>query len=266
MTRASDFPLERDVLITVKAYPNPSKKYQETVCVAGVTKEEGWVRLYPISFRHLPKGLQFKKYQTVHLRMRKHEDTRPESYRPDQQNFRLGKIISAADGGWNERKSWLQPTAKASMCEILALQREKGVSLGMFKPKEIRDLVIEKADREWNDIINQLSLFEHPGKPLEPIPFRFKYSYVCDDPHCNGHEQSIIDWEACELYRKLKQSETSEHSLRAKMRQKWIDELWGKDKDSYLFVGNQRVHPRSFLILGVFWPPQPKDSKQMKLL
>jgi hypothetical protein len=43
MTRASDFPLERDVLITVKAYPNPSNKYQETVCVAGVTKEEGWV-------------------------------------------------------------------------------------------------------------------------------------------------------------------------------------------------------------------------------
>ena len=149
-----------------------------------------------------------------------------------------------------KKKSWLQPTAKGSMCEILALQREKGVSLGMFKPKEIRDLVIEKADREWNDIINQLSLFENPGKPLEQIPFRFKYSYVCDDPHCNGHEQSIIDWEACKLYRKLKQSETSEHSLRANMWQKWINELWGKDKDSYLFVGNQRAHPRGFLILG----------------
>ena len=136
----------------------------------------------------------------------------------------------------------------------------------MFKPKEIHDLVIQKADREWNDIINQLSLFENPGKPLEPIPFRFKYTYVCDDSHCKGHEQSIIDWEACELYRKLKQSEASEESLKVKMRQKWVDELWGKSRDSYLFVGNQQIHPRSFLILGVFWPPKPKDENQMKLL
>jgi hypothetical protein len=266
MTRVSDFPLEREVLITVKAYPNPSKKYQETVCVAGVTKEEGWLRLYPVSFRHLPRGVQFKKYQIVRLRMRKHEsDTRPESFRPDQHNFQLGEFISTGSE-WNDRKNWLLPTVKAAMCEILALQREKGISLGMFKPKEIRDLVFEKADREWGDIINQLSLFENPGKPLEPVPFRFKYSYVCDDPHCKGHEQSIIDREACELYRKLKQGETSEQSLKAKMRQKWVDELWGKGRDSYLFVGNQRVHPRSFLILGVFWPPKPKDANQMKLL
>jgi hypothetical protein len=264
MTKASEFPLEREVLITVKAYPNPSNKYQETVCVAGVTKEEGWVRLYPISFRHLPEGLQFKKYQIVHLRMRKHEDARPESFRPDQPSFRLKQVLSTADG-WNERKVWLLPTVKASMCEMLALQREKGTSLGMFKPKEVRDLVVEKADREWNSIINQLSLFENPGKPLEPIPFCFKYSYVCDDSNCKGHEQSIIDWEACELYRKLRESEANDNALWAKMKQKWIDELWGQYKDSYLFVGNQRIHPRSFLILGVFWPPRPKDSKQMKL-
>ncbi|MFZ1072970.1 MAG: hypothetical protein WAO21_05985 [Verrucomicrobiia bacterium] len=265
MTKAGDFPLEREVVITVKAYPNPSQKYQETVCVAGVTKEEGWVRLYPISFRHLPKGLQFKKYQIIRLKMRKHEDTRPESFRPDQQSFRLDKILSTAEG-WRERKNWLLPTVKASMCEILALQRETGVSLGMFKPKEICELVVEKADREWNAIINQLSLFENPGKPLELIPFRFKYKYVCDDPHCKGHEQSIIDWEACELYRKLRESEADDNALWDKMRRKWIDELWGQDKDSYLFVGNQRVHPRSFLVLGVFWPPHPKDSKQIKLL
>jgi len=149
MMRANEFPLEREILITVKAYPNPSNKYQETVCIAGVTKKEGWTRLYPISFRHLPQNLQFKKYQLLRLRMRKHEsDSRPESYRPDQQSFQLGRFISA-----------------------------------------------------W-----------------------------------------------------------------AKMRQKWVDELWGKAKDSYLFVGNQRVHPRSFLILGVFWPPKLKDTNQMKLL
>jgi hypothetical protein len=266
MTSANEFPLRRKVLVTVKAYPNPSKKYQETVCVAGVTKEQGWIRLYPLSFRHLPRGLQFKKYQIVRLRMRKHEgDSRPESYRPDQQSLQVAEFISAGKD-WNERKAWLLPTARVSMCEILALQKEQGVSLGMFKPKEICDLVIEKADREWSDIIYQLSLFECPERPLEKIPFRFKYRYVCDAPHCNGHEQSIVDWEACELYRRLKQSEGSEHSLKNKMQQKWVDELWGADKDSYLFLGNQRIHQRSFLVLGVFWPPKPRESNQLKLL
>jgi hypothetical protein len=31
--------LEREALITVKAYPNPSARYQETACVAAITKE-----------------------------------------------------------------------------------------------------------------------------------------------------------------------------------------------------------------------------------
>lgn len=41
------------ILVTVKAYPNPSKKYIETVCVAGVTESGQWIRLYPIPYRFL---------------------------------------------------------------------------------------------------------------------------------------------------------------------------------------------------------------------
>ena len=68
------------------------------------------------------------------------------------------------------------------------------------------------------------------------------------------------------MRQELKQTEATESSLWAKMRQKWVDELWGRGKASYLFVGNQRVHQRSFLILGVFWPPKLKDANQMNLL
>ncbi len=261
--RAAQFPMEREVLITVKAYPNPSRKYRETVCVAGVTPEEGWVRLYPLSFRHLPREKRFKKYQLVRLHMRKHEENRPESFRPNQESLVLGRVLSSANE-WQARKEWLLPTISASMCEISRLQRENGRSLGMFKPKDTPELRIEKADKEWSDIVNQLHFFEQPEKPLEPIPFRFKYRYFCDDPNCkNGHEQTIVDWEACELYRKLRNSETTEAAVHDKMRQKFVDELWGKDKDSYLFVGNQLAHPRSFIVLGIFWPPKTEDTRQM---
>jgi hypothetical protein len=43
-------------MITVKAAPNPSEQYGETVCVAGLqasVESPGWVRLYPINFREL---------------------------------------------------------------------------------------------------------------------------------------------------------------------------------------------------------------------
>jgi hypothetical protein len=43
--------LEREAIVIVKAYPNPSAKYFETVCVAAITAEEGWIRLYPVSER-----------------------------------------------------------------------------------------------------------------------------------------------------------------------------------------------------------------------
>jgi len=82
--------VEREAVVFVKAYPNPSSKYYETVCVAAVTEEEGLIRLYPVGFRSLPEDQRFKKYQRVRLRMRKHEkDSRPESYRPGEHSIEL---------------------------------------------------------------------------------------------------------------------------------------------------------------------------------
>lgn len=37
------------VLITVKTYPIPSKRYDELVCTAGVTERGDFIRLYPIN-------------------------------------------------------------------------------------------------------------------------------------------------------------------------------------------------------------------------
>lgn len=43
---------KKTVLVTVKAYPNPSRKYGETVCYAGVDLSTGeWIRLFPIPFK-----------------------------------------------------------------------------------------------------------------------------------------------------------------------------------------------------------------------
>lgn len=59
------------ILVTVKAYPNPSKRYIETVCVAGVTESGKWIRLYPIPYRFLEYDRQFPSYAWIDVDVRK---------------------------------------------------------------------------------------------------------------------------------------------------------------------------------------------------
>jgi hypothetical protein len=61
---------KKRILITVKAYPNPSKTYGETVCCAGIDIDSlKWIRLYPIPFRDLDSEQQFKKYSIIEKRV-----------------------------------------------------------------------------------------------------------------------------------------------------------------------------------------------------
>jgi len=71
-----------DVLVLVKAYPQPSSKYTESVCVAGLRLDmqtPEWVRLYPVQFRLLSRERRFSKYDLIRLRVRRPTsgDTRP---------------------------------------------------------------------------------------------------------------------------------------------------------------------------------------------
>src|SRR5579883_405541 len=68
-----------EILVTVKAYPNPSKKYIETVCVAGVTKDRKWVRLYPIPYRYLEYEQQFPTYGRIKQTYANHPKTHARS-------------------------------------------------------------------------------------------------------------------------------------------------------------------------------------------
>lgn len=52
---------QKEILIIAKAYPEPSKKYGETVCTGGIIKNGCFIRIYPIRFRLLEFQ---KKYGT----------------------------------------------------------------------------------------------------------------------------------------------------------------------------------------------------------
>ncbi len=234
--------LDREALITVKAYPNPSAKYHESVCVAAITREEGWIRLYPVQFRELQERQSFKKYQRIRLRMQKHQnDDRPESFRPDESSIKLLEVIGT-EHKWAKRWEWIKPTLSTSMCQIQLNQKKNNTSLGVFRPKKVNDLIFEDSSSEWTGkkqaALDQLMLFEKQTTRLEKIPFTFKFKYICEDKACKGHQQSILDWELMELYRKIRDKTDSLNEIKKKIREKYLDELCGPQKDTLFFVGN----------------------------
>lgn len=260
----SDLWIEREAVVTVKAYPNPSVKYHESVCVAAITKEEGWIRLFPVQFRSMPFSKQFKKYQHIQLRMKKHDkDSRPESYRPDEDSIRRLKVIDTKRN-WEERRATIEPTLSRSMCEIQKQQKEHGKSLGVFRPRLVTDILIEDDRADWSGkkqvALDQLTFFDPQTTTLEKIPLKFKYKYFCQDEDCPGHVQSIIDWEIMELYRKVRASADDPAEIKEKIRQKYLEELCGPDRDTHFFVGNHSQHRASFMVLGVFWPPKRQPT------
>jgi hypothetical protein len=73
-------PQKSRVVVLVKALPQPSKSYGETVCCAGVTADGQWKRLFPVRFRHLQDN-SFKHWDWINFGYRlPTRDRRVESY------------------------------------------------------------------------------------------------------------------------------------------------------------------------------------------
>jgi hypothetical protein len=102
-----------DVLVLVKATPQPSTRYGDTVCVAGVVLDDGpprWIQLYPVPFRYLAADVQFKKYMKINVALREARgDLRPESAKIDVESIRCGEVVI----GWKQRAPYVEPPCRA---------------------------------------------------------------------------------------------------------------------------------------------------------
>ena len=93
------------VLILCKTYPSPSSKYAETSCVAGMTEDGKFIRLYPVPFRLVADEQQFKKWQWITARLEKaRDDHRPESHRVFVDTIECDpEPLPAGRHGWPQR-------------------------------------------------------------------------------------------------------------------------------------------------------------------
>lgn len=246
-----------EALIVVKAYPQPSRRYGESVCIAAVrtdTPEPLFCRLYPVDFRGLPPHRQFHKYQVIRcLAKQPRDDSRPESLCPVVESIEVVDHLRR----WRDRWPLLEPLIVPSMCELQELERQDGTSLGLFAPAEVLDFKIEATDEEWDEgraaALQQQSLLPTArARPLEKIPFSFSFVYRCAERTCRTHTQQLIDWEICELYRKLRGRPIDERL--DLVREKWLNRVCGSDRVPHFFAGNLARHRHSFVLLGAAWP------------
>lgn len=210
---------------------------------------------------------KFSKYQWIKAEIKKaSDDARPESYNIRDESIKLGEMIYANPNGWLEREKWLL-TPKNLYNSVEALnqaRKENATSLGVVKPKEIISFqAINKTKKEMEEIkhrkksiMDQLDMLREK-KDLELLPVRFTLKFLCDEPECQGHKLSILDWEIGELYRKVKDNS----DWKEKIRHKVMDDICGAGRETYLILGNMALHQHVFCILGFFWPPKKRQLK-----
>lgn len=264
----------RKVFITVKTYPTLSKKYDELVCTAGILDDGSWVRVYPLPFRKLDYENRYKKYQWMEVPLIKNEsDPRPESHKiTDIHQVKLVGEPVGTKQGWLERKNIIfgNNTVYTDLADLIEKANNNELSIAIFKPTEILNLVIEETDREWSSEslellkakASQLSLFQTQEELekefliVDKLPYKFSYKFR----DCNGKESKLMieDWEIGMLYWNcLKQAGGNEKKALELVRKKYIDEF--SSKDLYLFLGTTRQFhgwaKNPFVIIGVFYPP-----------
>jgi hypothetical protein len=264
------------ILITVKTYPNPSSKYDETVCVAGVRIDRGqpeWIRLYPVRFRNVDEGAQFDKYEIIEVDVAPHgtTDSRVESYRPDQHSIEhISKVDTKND--WSVRRELIGDLRGATTtCALVAAATANSMdvsapSLGLVKPtitgvKVTPGKPWDEEQRRKIEKASQPDLFGEVLRPLEPMPFEVRYEYRCAESQCRGHNQKVLDWELGQAGRRW-QRQYGSHAI-TQIRKKWGDEIMAADRDLYFFVGNQHQYRGSFSVLGAWWPR--RNTEQLGL-
>jgi hypothetical protein len=249
------------VLITVKAAPNPSETYGETVCVAGIRLDldsPGWVRLYPINFRDLETDKRFRKYDVVRVKVKPaRNDPRIESFKPDMDSVQFVRHLRP----WDPRRPYVDQYVQGSMCSVYAAAKAEHTapSLAAIRPAKVLGVDLKPhpgwdrdQQRKIEQYVSQMDLYGTDRTPLEAPRMQGWYRYRCAEPGCSGHRHGILDWEFVALQRTL--AHLDDDALQDALRAKFFDQMCAPDRDVVFFVGNQAKRHQTFGVIGVYYP------------
>jgi hypothetical protein len=238
--------------ILVKAYPQPSRTYEETVCVAAVSEDgREMLRLYPIRYRHLPKDRQFDRFDLIEMSIeRPRDDHRPESRHVDEESIRIvgyGKDLSDAA----KVQLW-KPFVASSLKALHDENKKTQRSFGIVRPdpgsmRFFNKPIAQTSDQEQAlsaSMFQQNALFGDPLKQLQKPEFSFGYRFTSDG---HPHTHLVHDWEAQAAYFSYRKR-YGDNALNM------IQQEYGEripQRNPHFIMGTMKAHPQTFIIIGV---------------
>ena len=264
--------VQEKIIVLAKTYPELSSRHGPIVCVAGVNEYGEWRRLYPIPFEiwrdEKYMDIKFSKWDIIEVDVSEKpppHDRRFESRRVlNWENIRVVDHI----GDWSYRLTIINELLDNDVETIIS----SGRSLGVIRPRRVDDFfdkprhkLREDAEkivlRKMDEADSRITLFEYfdmndehllpevrePEAKIEELPW-IGYKFYCNNPRCRGHEMMVIDWEAQQLFRRYK-------TVDGPVKKKFFDELVYQ-RDLYFILGNTWRYLKSFMIIGLFYPPQ----------
>jgi hypothetical protein len=239
--------VKKRVYILVKAYPQPSQQYEETVCCAGVTEEGEFLRLYPIRYRRLMPEQKFDRYDLCEMSIwRDKKDYRPESHKVDADSIRIvkkGNLLKYDQ----KPKLWL-PFVTDSLAKLKQDNVEIERSLGIIKPdKQGIKFFWHTANGESEEdksLRQQASLFD--SEPLTPLKVEYNFGYKFTSGGFS-HEMKIHDWEVQATYFNYKRHYGSE--VLPRMEKEFGERFLSRNL--HFVMGTMKAHHRQFIIVGL---------------
>lgn len=245
-----EFRLAR-LCILVKAYPQPSQKYEETVCCAGISDTGEFLRLYPIPYRRLLTEQRFDRFDIIEARIFKAEDDwRRESYKVDPDSIRI--IQSGSRLSADEKVTLWSRFVVESLVALRQENVETKRSLGIVKPDvgsvKFWAKAADKNDSESNEIfsslLSQANLFNAEPLPKLTLEYTFGYTFTSAG---HRHEMKVHDWEVQAAYHNYKRKYRTEALPR-------LEHVYGTQlptQNLHFVLGTMKAHPRQFIIIGL---------------
>lgn len=236
-------PKESRVTVIVKALPQPSSSYGETVCCAGVTADGEWKRLFPVRFRHLSGDTSFSRWDWIEFKYRlPTRDTRSESCHVFEDTIKKVGVLRKDDRGPLMNRI-LQPSINAAVNagHSLAVIRPTNTRF-TYKRKSKAEIAAEKA--AFEKAARQGSFLDSDLKALQPTPYEFRFSFEDD----SKHNFACGDWEAHAMFFNGRKRKPETDVLR------WMSDTFNEiyPKAGMLFaVGNMAKRPNTWQLLGI---------------
>jgi hypothetical protein len=243
-----------DILINCKTYPAVSKKYIETVCTGGVSRDGKFVRLYPIPFRLLSDKEQYGRWDVIRVKV--YSDSKDP--RPESAHLEPGSQINIIDKIEKEETRW--DWMKPCVFDSADAMESKGLTNGMVEiaPEE---LYWESEEKKWSagqlEVLNQGNLF-HKQSVMESlgdrVPWQFNLRFS-EKKTGRQFDQKVLAWSYYQGYRNCLADLGNEQQALAALRDKVHKSILDPKRCVYAILG---THSRfgHWMVSGLYHLPR----------